>query len=162
MCTIEKHFTIFISLSLYTFDYHKKNIGTYDLWKFVVNPSPQSTESPASLDRPIGAIFECLIGSKRPVYTSQLQYSVKVATSSYTVQSKYMLVYPGSYMWLDVAAWIYKHVLHVASCSCLDIQACTSSELCSYMYINRFTCSCKGVPPQLGQGGLCTPFVVRH
>src|SRR5260221_10766005 len=60
--------------------------------------SPQSTESPASLDRPIGAIFECLIGSKRPVYTSQLQYSVKVATSSYTVQSKYMLVYPGSYM----------------------------------------------------------------
>src|SRR5258708_231313 len=60
--------------------------------------SPQSTESPASLDRPIGAIFECLIGSKRPVYTSQLQYSVKVATSSYTVQSKYVLVYPGSYM----------------------------------------------------------------
>src|SRR5258705_10954803 len=60
--------------------------------------APQSTESPASLDRPIGAIFECLIGSKRPVYTSQLQYSVKVATSSYTVQSKYMLVYPGSYM----------------------------------------------------------------
>src|SRR5260221_5778253 len=60
--------------------------------------TPQSTESPASLDRPIGAIFECLIGSKRPVYTSQLQYSVKVATSSYTVQLKYMLVYPGSYM----------------------------------------------------------------
>src|SRR5258708_506230 len=60
--------------------------------------APQSTESPASLDRPIGAIFECLIGSKRPVYTSQLQYSVKVATSSYTVQLKYMLVYPGSYM----------------------------------------------------------------
>src|SRR5258706_16436195 len=59
---------------------------------------PQSTESPASLDRPIGAIFECLIGSKRPVYTLQLQYSVKVATSSYTVQLKYMLVYPGSYM----------------------------------------------------------------
>src|SRR5258707_13708226 len=58
----------------------------------------QSTESPASLDRPIGAIFECLIGSKRPVYTSQLQYSVKVATSSYTVQLKYVLVYPGSYM----------------------------------------------------------------
>ena len=58
--------------------------------------APQSTKSPASLDRPIGAIFECLIGSKRPVYTSQLQYSVKVATSSYTVQSKYMLVYPGS------------------------------------------------------------------
>src|SRR5258707_409773 len=44
--------------------------------------APQSTESPASLDRPIGAIFECLIGSKRPVYTLQLQYSVKVATSS--------------------------------------------------------------------------------
>src|SRR5258707_13966124 len=60
--------------------------------------TPQSTKSPASLDRPIGAIFECLIGSKRPVYTSQLQYSVQVATSSYTVQSKYMLVYPGSYM----------------------------------------------------------------
>src|SRR6266436_3380471 len=35
------------------------------------NP-PQSTESPALLDRPIGAIFQCLIGSKRPVYTSQL------------------------------------------------------------------------------------------
>ena len=42
--------------------------------------------------------FECLIGSKRPVYTSQLQYSVKVATSSYTVQLKYVLVYPGSYI----------------------------------------------------------------
>ena len=55
--------------------------------------APQSTESLASLDRPIGAIFECLTGSKRPVYTLQLQYSVKVATSSYTVQSKYMLVY---------------------------------------------------------------------
>src|SRR5260221_6150259 len=73
-------------------------------WRFICDFSeiacplpPQSTESPASLDRPIGAIFECLIGSKRPVYTSQLQYSVKVATSSYTVQSKYMLVYPGSY-----------------------------------------------------------------
>ena len=37
--------------------------------------------------------------------------------------------------------------LHVARCSCLDIQACTSSELCSYMYIHRLTCSCKGVPP---------------
>ena len=60
--------------------------------------SPQSTESPASLDRPIGAIFECLKGSKRPVYTLQLQYSVKVATSSYTVQLKYVLVYPGSYI----------------------------------------------------------------
>src|SRR5260221_674710 len=53
---------------------------------------PQSTESPASLDRPIGAIFECLIGSKRPVYTLQLQYSVKVATCIYTVQLKYVLV----------------------------------------------------------------------
>ena len=78
----------------------------------LIEISPQSTESPASLDRPIGAIFQCLIGSKRPVYTSQLQYSVKVA-----------------------------------SCSCLDIQAHTSSELCSYMYIHRLTCSCKGVPP---------------
>src|SRR5258708_39199419 len=58
-------------------------------WRFI--HAPQSTESPASLDRPIGAIFKCLIGSKRPAYTSQLQYSVKVATSSYTVQSKYIV-----------------------------------------------------------------------
>src|SRR5258707_15491589 len=72
--------------------------------------APQSTESPASLDRPIGAIFECLIGSKRPVYTLQLQYSVKVATSSYTVQSKYMLVYPGSYMYI-----------HRLTCSCKGV-----------------------------------------
>src|SRR5258708_34957336 len=86
---------------------------------FHLRLTPQSTESPASLDRPIGAIFECLIGSKRPVYTSQLQYSVKVATSSYTVQSNYMLVYPGSYMYLDVPPWIYKHILHVATCRCL-------------------------------------------
>src|SRR5258708_36600561 len=60
---------------------------------FTGKGTPQSTESPASLDRPIEAIFECLIGSKRPVYQSQLQYSVKVATSSYTVQLKYVLVY---------------------------------------------------------------------
>ncbi len=29
-----------------------------------IRKAPQSTKSPASLDRPIGAIFECLIGSK--------------------------------------------------------------------------------------------------
>src|SRR5258708_40263280 len=37
-CTVEKHFAIFISLSPYTCDYRKKNIGTCDLRKFVVNP----------------------------------------------------------------------------------------------------------------------------
>src|SRR5258708_16866294 len=50
-------------------------------------------------------------------------YSYKstcVYTCSYTIQMKYVLVYPGSYV-------------HLATCSCLDIQAHTLTELCSYL-----------------------------